>query len=171
MGRLTLRLPDTLHEQIASLAEEEGVSLNHFIVYALTRQVTLAQFVETSSEEREQQKTAYAMLLKNLGSTSDERVQAALKERQTVYSEPLLTLEDVRKLLALLPLWKQILEVSAMTNNEKTQSRQLTVGQLRESGLIGMWEDRDDIEDSATYARMLREQAQRREDMSYDPAG
>lgn len=171
MGRLTLRLPDTLHQQIASLAQEEGVSLNHFIVYALTRQVTLAQFVETSSEEREQQKTAYATLLKNLGPTSDERVQAALKERQAVYPELLLTLEDVRKLVALLPLWKQILEVSTVTNNEKTQSAQLTVGQLRESGLIGLWEDREDIEDGAAYARILREQAQRREDLTCDPTG
>jgi len=37
----------------------------------------------------------------------------------------------------------------------------LTVHQLRQSGLIGMWKDRDDIQDSATYARRLREQAQK----------
>ena len=35
MRRLTLRLPETLHQKLASLAEEEGVSLNHLIVYAL----------------------------------------------------------------------------------------------------------------------------------------
>jgi len=39
----------------------------------------------------------------------------------------------------------------------------LTVGQLRRSGLIGLWKDRTDIEESAAYARRLREQAQRRE--------
>ena len=38
----------------------------------------------------------------------------------------------------------------------------LTVGQLRKSGLIGMWQDRDDIGDSSAYARQLREQAQTR---------
>ncbi|GAB4539053.1 MAG: hypothetical protein Kow0063_27500 [Anaerolineae bacterium] len=38
----------------------------------------------------------------------------------------------------------------------------LTVGQLRRSGLIGLWQDRTDIEDSSAYARQLREQAQRR---------
>jgi hypothetical protein len=38
----------------------------------------------------------------------------------------------------------------------------LTVGQLRESGLIGLWQDRDDIGDSSIYARQLREQAQER---------
>ena len=38
----------------------------------------------------------------------------------------------------------------------------LTVGQLRRSGLIGLWQDRDDIDDSSIYARKLREQAQAR---------
>lgn len=37
----------------------------------------------------------------------------------------------------------------------------LTVGQLRRSGVIGLWKDRTDIEDSSIYARRLREQAQR----------
>lgn len=38
----------------------------------------------------------------------------------------------------------------------------LTARQLFRSGLIGLWKDRKDIEDSAAYARQLREQAQRR---------
>jgi len=176
MGRLTLRLPDTLHQQLASLAKEEGVSLNHFLVYALTRQVTLAPIAQTSSEERQQQ-AAYATLLKNLGPpVSDQEVRAVLNERQVIYPEPTLTLETVRQLIAILPLWEQIMEGSAMAKNKKTkhentQPVQLTVGQLRESGLIGLWEDREDIADSATYARTLREQAQRRGDISDDPAG
>ena len=29
MGRLTLRLPETLHQKLVAVAEEEGVSLNH----------------------------------------------------------------------------------------------------------------------------------------------
>lgn len=41
----------------------------------------------------------------------------------------------------------------------------LTVGQLRRSGLIGLWQDRDDIDDSSVYARKLREQAQARGDI------
>lgn len=40
--------------------------------------------------------------------------------------------------------------------------RSLTARQMRRSGLIGLWKGRDDIQDSATYARQLREQAQRR---------
>jgi hypothetical protein len=38
----------------------------------------------------------------------------------------------------------------------------LTVRQLRQSGLIGLWKDRSDLEDSSTYARRLRERAQQR---------
>ncbi|OGC04401.1 hypothetical protein A2V82_10660 [candidate division KSB1 bacterium RBG_16_48_16] len=41
----------------------------------------------------------------------------------------------------------------------------LTVGHLRRSGLIGLWQDRDDIKDSSVYARQLREQAQKRGDI------
>jgi len=39
-------------------------------------------------------------------------------------------------------------------------SPRLTARQLLQSDLIGLWEDRDDIEDSSAYARQLREQAQ-----------
>ncbi len=41
----------------------------------------------------------------------------------------------------------------------------LTVGHLRRSGLLGLWQDRDDIGDSSVYARQLREQAQTRGDI------
>ena len=39
----------------------------------------------------------------------------------------------------------------------------LTALHLRHSSLIGLWKDRKDIDDSAVYARQLREQAQRRQ--------
>jgi hypothetical protein len=46
----------------------------------------------------------------------------------------------------------------------------LTVGRLRRSGLLGLWQDRDDLGDSSVYARQLREQAQQRGEITYDPA-
>ncbi len=49
-----------------------------------------------------------------------------------------------------------------------TPRARLTVGRLRRSGLIGMWQDRKDIDDSSVYARQLREQAQKRGDVSND---
>lgn len=42
MSRLTVRLPDSLHERLKTQAEREGVSLNQYIVYTLTRAVTAA---------------------------------------------------------------------------------------------------------------------------------
>ena len=43
-----------------------------------------------------------------------------------------------------------------------SQRPPLTAKKLLNSELVGLWEDRTDIEDSAVYARQLREQAQRR---------
>ncbi len=52
-----------------------------------------------------------------------------------------------------------------------TARSRLTVGQLRKSGLIGMWKDRAEIQDSAVFARRLREKSQNRGDIDYDPVG
>ncbi len=41
--------------------------------------------------------------------------------------------------------------------------RRLTAKRLLRSGLIGLWKDRQDLGDSAAYARQLREQAQTRD--------
>jgi hypothetical protein len=80
MGRLTLRLPDTLHQQLASLAEKEGMSLNQFIVYALTRHVTLASATR-------QQEVAYTVLPQSLGQTSREETRTVLNEQKATYPE------------------------------------------------------------------------------------
>jgi urease accessory protein UreF len=37
MSRLTLRLPETLHQNLIYQAEKEGISLNQYIVYLLAR--------------------------------------------------------------------------------------------------------------------------------------
>ena len=52
-------------------------------------------------------------------------------------------------------------EIIVLPQADKTRTHiRLTVRQLRQSGLIGLWRDRSDIEDSSAYARRLREQAQ-----------
>jgi hypothetical protein len=51
--------------------------------------------------------------------------------------------------------------VQSETSPQRTRAP-LTARQLLSSGLIGLWKDRTDIDDSAVYARQLREQAQRR---------
>lgn len=63
----------------------------------------------------------------------------------------------------------QVVEIIVLPQPTKTRPRsRLTVRQLRQSGLIGLWKDRDDIQDSAAYARRLREQAQVRGDIDHD---
>jgi hypothetical protein len=44
----------------------------------------------------------------------------------------------------------------------ESQPSRLTAHRLLDSGLVGLWKDREDIGDSAAYARQLREQAQKR---------
>ncbi len=57
----------------------------------------------------------------------------------------------------------QCVEMILLIDRSAAPSRpRLTARQLLSSELIGLWEDRNDIEDSAAYARQLREQAQNR---------
>jgi len=155
MGRLTLRLPETLHQKLVALAEEEGVSLNHYIVYALTQQVTVTHTVRpVPKAEREQQEASYAALLQSLGSASFDQVRMALNERQPVYPEPALTADVVQRLR------DRIARADEQAGEQRTSLNYMTVGQSRDSGLTGLWKDREDIEDSAAYVRTLREKPQ-----------
>jgi len=69
MARLTVRLPDSLRDVIARRAEEEGVSLNQFIVFALT-QATSADLLREQRERYEAIRT----------SVPPDEAEAALKE-------------------------------------------------------------------------------------------
>lgn len=66
----------------------------------------------------------------------------------------------------------QLVDIIVLSHPPQTMpSSHLTVRQLRQSGLIGLWKERQDIQDSAAYARRLREQAQKRGDINYDFVG
>lgn len=70
-----------------------------------------------------------------------------------------------------LPLKKgQSVEIIVLQKHTQEDRHPLTVGQLRRSGLIGMWRDRKDIADGSTYARRLRNEAQRRRHPHHDSA-
>jgi hypothetical protein len=99
MGRLTLRLPETLHKELTARAKQEGVSLNQYIVYALTRQVTLAYSVHAvPDEEVARQKASFEALLQSLGQESCDEIEAMLTERETAEPEPGLDRERVARL-------------------------------------------------------------------------
>ena len=99
MSRLTLRLPETLHQQLAQLAEDKGVSLNQFIVYALTRQAALAYaFQAVPDAEVEQQQQAFQLLIKQLGQASSAEIQSILATREQIEPEPDLSSDAVARL-------------------------------------------------------------------------
>jgi len=88
MGRLTLRLPESLHRQLESRARQEKVSLNQYLVYALTRHVAMAYMVTPIPEEAvQQQREAFAALLESLGQASSAEIRQALDEREEVAPE------------------------------------------------------------------------------------
>ncbi|MCB9138441.1 MAG: toxin-antitoxin system HicB family antitoxin [Caldilineaceae bacterium] len=68
MGRFTVRLPDTLHHQLESRAQQEGVSLNQYVVYALTQNITPAYTIQVLPDvEIRKQGERFDALLKRLG--------------------------------------------------------------------------------------------------------
>ena len=49
MSTLSIRLPDSLHQQLKEAAQQEGVSINQLVLMAVTRQVSalhLANLIE-----------------------------------------------------------------------------------------------------------------------------
>jgi HicB family len=46
MSTLSVRLPESLHEQLRKLAEKDGVSINQFITLAVAEKLTAMQAAE-----------------------------------------------------------------------------------------------------------------------------
>ena len=85
MSRLTVRLPETLHRQLRVLAKNEEISLKQYIVYALTRQVTLAYTVQAVPEQAMmQQQALFTALLQSLGQASFAEIETVMSERGEV---------------------------------------------------------------------------------------
>ena len=70
--------------------------------------------------------------------------------------------------------WPEVLTfigyLRSISQRAQVQRRQLTARDLLQSGLVGLWADRKDIEDSLTFARRLRKQAEQRGASSDDLA-
>ena len=99
MSRLTLRLPETLHQQLTNLAEGEGISLNQYIVYALTRQVSSAYAVETIlQEDIAKQQENFDNLLIQLKTADDQEIGNVLAQREIANPEPKLTPDIIDRL-------------------------------------------------------------------------
>ena len=101
MGRFTLRLPETLHHELEQRAQQEGVSLNQYVVYALTRQIAPTYTIQPLSETAvKEQQARYNMLLANLGQPDLAQTKAFLAERESGEGEGGLTEELVARVEA-----------------------------------------------------------------------
>jgi hypothetical protein len=61
--------------------------------------------------------------------------------------------------------WSEVLHFLDALQLESAPSAETaiqTANDLRQSGLVGIWADREDVGDSQTYARQLRKQAEQR---------
>ena len=54
-------------------------------------------------------------------------------------------------------------------NVEEQITRTMTVEELLNSGLVGIWKNRKDIENNLEFARKLREKAWSHKHVGYDP--
>lgn len=76
-----------------------------------------------------------------------------------------MTLDTVERLLRradLLSANKQLLLASRLIDRMRQTNKPMTGKNLLASGVIGLWENREDIGDSLAYVRKLRAQAQTR---------
>jgi len=83
MGRFTVRLPDTLHHELESRAQQEGVSLNQYVVYALTQKVTPAYTIQVLPDaDIRRQGERFHALLKRLGTLHRNEMRDFLDSRE-----------------------------------------------------------------------------------------
>jgi uncharacterized protein (DUF1778 family) len=106
MSRLTLRLPESLHHQLTGLADREGVSLNQYIVYALTRQATVYTVVPATKSPAQQEQDFQA-LLQQLKQENPELRRSVLADREVVEPEPELTPEVLARVRSAIAAQKQ----------------------------------------------------------------
>lgn len=83
MGRFTVRLPDTLHRELESRAQQEGVSLNQYLVYTLTRQITPAYTIQVLPDaDIQHQRERFNALLERLGTLEHNEMRDFLDSRE-----------------------------------------------------------------------------------------
>jgi hypothetical protein len=84
MGRLTLRLPESLHAILIAHAKQEGISLNQYVVFALTQQTSQHRMYQRTHTDIEEQRERYQVLLDSLHRTDLSHARAVLQKRKSV---------------------------------------------------------------------------------------
>ncbi len=102
MSRLTVRLPDCLHQQLIAMAEQEKISLNQFIVFALTQYVMQPSGWIGLRRDDARQQTAFAALRRQLRQGTPADILEALAAREPGEPDPDLLTPSGIQLRALL---------------------------------------------------------------------
>ncbi len=88
MARMTLRLPESLHKILETRANDEGISLNQYVVYALTKQVTPAYLVEpVTHAQLLKDKAEFQSLLSKLPQGDATHIEQILQSRPATEPE------------------------------------------------------------------------------------
>lgn len=96
MSQIEISLPDTLLYQLKTTARKEGVSLEQYILFALTRQTMLTSVIcMVPEKDTELQHKDFAERIKRLGNASSEDLEKVLLERESVEPEHGLKQETV----------------------------------------------------------------------------
>lgn len=84
MNRFVLRVPDELYEKIRAQAQQQGVSINQYLLYTLTRTVSAAEtgafFAARAAQANPEQALA---LLDRVADRAPERAEDAMPARPT----------------------------------------------------------------------------------------
>ncbi len=96
MSQIEISVPDTLLNQLKTTARKEGVSLDQYILFALTRQTMLIPSIrKVSGKDAEFQHKDFTERIKRLGNASSDELDKVLQERDPVEPEPDLKQETV----------------------------------------------------------------------------
>ena len=99
MSQIEISVPDTLLHQLKKTAKKEGVSLEQYILFALTRQTMLTPAIcKVSEKDALSQHEDFTERIKRLGNASSEELEKILREREPMEPEPGLKQETVLRL-------------------------------------------------------------------------
>lgn len=99
MKRVTLRLPETLFQRLELLAHDEGISLNQYLVYSLTKHVSRTyRPIPISKEERERQLSELQAIIDSFELISEDEFDQILAAGKPVQEHERLDPEIEAKL-------------------------------------------------------------------------
>jgi len=99
MANIQVNIPDTLRYQLEYISQNEGISVEQYIVYALTRQIMLTPLIHKVPEQDvAYQHHDFTERIRRLGKVSYDELEKILEERESAIPEPVLKPEVISRL-------------------------------------------------------------------------